>query len=70
MNRLLLSDQPKSGRFRRFLAPARASVSMLKQKHAVVVAKEDELYKAITEEYGAPVSLGRWMARLSTSYHS
>ncbi len=31
--------------------------------HAAVLAKEDELYEAITEEYGAPVSRGRWMAR-------
>jgi aldehyde dehydrogenase (NAD+) len=36
---------------------------MLKRMHSAVVAKEDELYEAITEEYGAPVSRGRWMAR-------
>ena len=55
---------PRNARFRRFPAPARASASsMLKRMHAAVVAKEDELYEAITEEYGAPVSRGRWMAQ-------
>ena len=38
-------------------------IEMLRRLHAAVVAKEDELYEAITEEYGAPVSRGRWMAR-------
>jgi aldehyde dehydrogenase (NAD+) len=38
-------------------------VEMLKRMHSAVVAKEDELYEAITEEYGAPVSRGRWMAQ-------
>jgi aldehyde dehydrogenase (NAD+) len=38
-------------------------IEMLKQMHSAVVAKEDELFEAITEEYGAPVSRGRWMAR-------
>jgi aldehyde dehydrogenase (NAD+) len=38
-------------------------IEMLMQMHSAVVAKEDELYEAITEEYGAPVSRGRWMAR-------
>lgn len=38
-------------------------VAMLKRMHEAVVAKEDELYEAITEEYGAPVSRGRWMAQ-------
>lgn len=41
----------------------RARVDLLKRMHAAVLAKEDELYAAITEEYGAPVSRGRWMAR-------
>jgi aldehyde dehydrogenase (NAD+) len=36
---------------------------MLKRLHAAVVAKEDALFEAIVEEYGAPVSRGRWMAR-------
>jgi aldehyde dehydrogenase (NAD+) len=38
-------------------------IEMLKQMHSAVVAKEDELCEAITEEYGAPVSRCRWMAR-------
>ena len=41
----------------------RARIDMLKRLHAAVVAKEDELYEAIIEEYGAPVSRGRWMAQ-------
>ncbi|MFM0197952.1 aldehyde dehydrogenase family protein [Paraburkholderia strydomiana] len=41
----------------------RERVDMLERMHAAVVAKEDELYEAITEEYGAPVSRGRWMAQ-------
>ena len=31
--------------------------------HAAVQAREDELYEAIVEEYGAPVSRARWMAK-------
>jgi aldehyde dehydrogenase (NAD+) len=42
-------------------------IEMLKQMHSAVVAKEDELYEAITEEYGAPVSRGRWMAQYASS---
>ncbi|MCU1752336.1 aldehyde dehydrogenase family protein [Pseudomonas sp. 6D_7.1_Bac1] len=38
-------------------------VDMLKRMHAAVVAKENELFEAIVEEYGAPVSRGRWMAQ-------
>jgi aldehyde dehydrogenase (NAD+) len=41
----------------------KARIDMLKRMHAAVVAKEDELYEAIVEEYGAPVSRGRWMAQ-------
>ncbi|BCG00223.1 aldehyde dehydrogenase [Paraburkholderia sp. PGU19] len=41
----------------------RARIDMLKRMHAAVVAKEDVLYEAIVEEYGAPVSRGRWMAQ-------
>lgn len=41
----------------------RERIDMLKRMHEAVVAKEDELYEAITEEYGAPVSRGRWMAQ-------
>jgi aldehyde dehydrogenase (NAD+) len=38
-------------------------IAMLKRMHEAVLAKEDALYEAITEEYGAPVSRGRWMAQ-------
>ncbi|MGU7774482.1 aldehyde dehydrogenase family protein [Burkholderia sp. MR1-5-21] len=38
-------------------------VEMLRRMHAAVAAKEDELFEAIIDEYGAPVSRGRWMAR-------
>jgi aldehyde dehydrogenase (NAD+) len=38
-------------------------VAMLRRMHAAVVAKEDALFEAIIEEYGAPVSRGRWMAQ-------
>ncbi|MGF6571304.1 aldehyde dehydrogenase (NAD+) [Paraburkholderia sp. GAS333] len=52
---------------RAFAAFSRTSkserIDMLKRLHAAAVAREDELYEAITEEYGAPVSRGRWMAR-------
>jgi aldehyde dehydrogenase (NAD+) len=41
----------------------RERIDMLKRLHAAVVAKEDALFEAIVEEYGAPVSRGRWMAR-------
>jgi aldehyde dehydrogenase (NAD+) len=37
--------------------------AMLRRMHAAVLEKEDELFEAIVEEYGAPVSRGRWMAR-------
>ncbi|SAK96722.1 aldehyde dehydrogenase [Caballeronia hypogeia] len=41
----------------------RARIDMLKRLHAAVIAKEDALFEAIVEEYGAPVTRGRWMAR-------
>lgn len=41
----------------------RERIDMLMRMHAAVAAKEDALYEAITEEYGAPVSRGRWMAQ-------
>ncbi|MGU7782203.1 aldehyde dehydrogenase family protein [Burkholderia sp. PU8-34] len=41
----------------------RERVEMLRLMHAAVAAKEDELFEAIIDEYGAPVSRGRWMAR-------
>jgi len=45
----------------------RARIDMLKRMHAAVVAKEDELFEAIVDEYGAPVSRGRWMAQHASS---
>jgi len=45
----------------------RERIDMLKRMHEAVAAKEDELYEAITEEYGAPVSRGRWMAQHASS---
>src|SRR5580698_3066962 len=45
----------------------RERIEMLKQMHSAAVAKEDALYEAITEEYGAPISRGRWMARHASS---
>ncbi|BCQ29776.1 aldehyde dehydrogenase family protein (plasmid) [Caballeronia sp. NK8] len=41
----------------------RERIDMLKRMHAAVVAKENELFEAIVEEYGAPVSRARWMAQ-------
>lgn len=41
----------------------RERIDMLKRMHAAVLAKEDALFEAIIEEYGAPISRGRWMAR-------
>jgi aldehyde dehydrogenase (NAD+) len=41
----------------------RERIDMLMRMHAAVLAREDALYEAITVEYGAPVSRGRWMAR-------
>ncbi|SAL01811.1 aldehyde dehydrogenase [Caballeronia pedi] len=38
-------------------------IDMLKRMHAAVVAKENALFEAIVEEYGAPVSRARWMAQ-------
>ncbi|MPW16388.1 aldehyde dehydrogenase family protein [Paraburkholderia sp. CNPSo 3157] len=45
----------------------RERIDMLKRMHAAIVAKEDELYEAIVDEYGAPVSRGRWMAQHASS---
>ncbi|MEM5310141.1 aldehyde dehydrogenase family protein [Paraburkholderia sp. JHI869] len=38
-------------------------IDMLMALHKAVVASEDALFEAIVEEYGAPVSRGRWMAQ-------
>lgn len=45
----------------------RERIDMLRRMHAAVVAKQDELFEAIVEEYGAPVSRGRWMAEHASS---
>jgi aldehyde dehydrogenase (NAD+) len=40
-----------------------ARIAMLKRMHAAIQSREDDLFDAIVEEYGAPVSRARWMAR-------
>ncbi|MGY2293228.1 aldehyde dehydrogenase family protein [Pseudomonas sp. SDO528_S397] len=42
-------------------------IDYLKRLHAAVEAVEDELTDAIIEEYGAPVSRARWMAKHAAS---
>ncbi|PLQ00540.1 aldehyde dehydrogenase family protein [Cupriavidus pauculus] len=41
----------------------RERIDMLLRMHAAVLAREDDLLDAIVEEYGAPASRARWMAR-------
>src|SRR5258708_377257 len=52
---------------RAFLAFSRTSkeerIALLDRMHAAVQAREDDLFEAIVEEYGAPVSRARWMAK-------
>lgn len=43
--------------------PVRERAEMLMAMHAAVLAREDDLLDAIVEEYGAPASRARWMAR-------
>jgi aldehyde dehydrogenase (NAD+) len=38
-------------------------IDMLERMHAAIEAREDALTDAIVEEYGAPVSRARWMAK-------
>lgn len=38
-------------------------IALLKRMHAAIEAREDDLNEAIIEEYGAPVSRARWMAK-------
>ncbi|WP_322101483.1 aldehyde dehydrogenase family protein [Paraburkholderia sp. J41] len=45
----------------------RARIDMLMRLHDAVAAREDALFEAIVEEYGAPVSRGRWMAQHAAS---
>lgn len=42
-------------------------IGYLKRMHAAVESVEDELTEAIIEEYGAPVSRARWMAKHAAS---
>ncbi|BAN26831.1 aldehyde dehydrogenase family protein [Caballeronia insecticola] len=42
-------------------------IDMLKRMYEAVAAKEDALFDAIVDEYGAPVSRARWMARHASS---
>jgi len=42
-------------------------IDMLMRLHEAVAASEDALFEAIVEEYGAPVSRGRWMAKHAAS---
>lgn len=42
-------------------------IGYLKRMHAAVESIEDELTHAIIEEYGAPISRARWMARHAAS---
>ncbi|GLQ45118.1 aldehyde dehydrogenase [Dyella lipolytica] len=42
-------------------------VALLRRMHAAIEAREDDLNEAIIEEYGAPVSRGRWMAKHASS---
>ncbi|HKR41749.1 MAG TPA: aldehyde dehydrogenase family protein, partial [Paraburkholderia sp.] len=43
--------------------PKAQRIEMLMALHGAVVASEDALFEAIVQEYGAPVSRGRWMAQ-------
>ncbi|MBB2926493.1 aldehyde dehydrogenase family protein [Paraburkholderia silvatlantica] len=43
--------------------PKAQRIEMLMALPEAVVAREDALFEAIIEEYGAPVSRGRWMAQ-------
>ncbi|MEX3947882.1 aldehyde dehydrogenase family protein [Paraburkholderia sp. EG287B] len=43
--------------------PKAQRIEMLMALHEAVVASEDALFDAIVQEYGAPVSRGRWMAQ-------
>lgn len=42
-------------------------IALLQRMRDAVVAREDELFAAIVEEYGAPVSRGRWMTGHASS---
>jgi aldehyde dehydrogenase (NAD+) len=42
-------------------------IALLQRMHDAIAAREDELFTAIREEYGAPVSRGRWMTGHASS---
>ncbi|MET0935765.1 MAG: aldehyde dehydrogenase family protein, partial [Luteibacter sp.] len=42
-------------------------IALLRRMHAAVAAREDDLFAAVLEEYGAPVTRGRWMTRHASS---
>ncbi|NID15335.1 aldehyde dehydrogenase family protein [Luteibacter yeojuensis] len=42
-------------------------IALLQRMHDAVRAREDDLFEAIREEYGAPVSRGRWMTGYASS---
>jgi aldehyde dehydrogenase (NAD+) len=44
-----------------------ARIALLQRMHDALVAREDDLFDAIREEYGAPVSRGRWMTGHASS---
>ncbi|NWE80175.1 aldehyde dehydrogenase family protein [Pseudomonas yamanorum] len=48
-------------------SPKEVRIGYLKRMHAAVESVEDELTDAIIEEYGAPLSRARWMARHAAS---
>ena len=54
--------------FRAFARTSRAErLGWLSRMHTAIEAREDELNEAIIEEYGAPVSRARWMAKHAAS---
>ncbi|MBB6248601.1 aldehyde dehydrogenase family protein [Rhodanobacter sp. A1T4] len=54
--------------FRAFARTSRAErLDWLSRMHTAIEAREDELNEAIIEEYGAPVSRARWMAKHAAS---
>jgi aldehyde dehydrogenase (NAD+) len=76
IGRVRLADEHDANRAiaaakRAFPAFSRTSkaerLAMLQQMLEAVQAKEDELYEAIIEEYGSPVSRARWMAKYAAS---
>src|ERR1700754_4033733 len=42
-------------------------IALLQRMHDALLAREDDLFDAIREEYGAPVSRGRWMTGHASS---